>query len=439
MLTAREEAPLAASRPKPARIRKVQILTMAFLMCAGVICFLDRTSLSIANEEMRRDLGLSATQIGLLLSGFSLAYAVAQLPSGLLLDKIGPRKILGVGMFCWSIAQMLMGAVSGFWTFFGLRVGLGGFEAPFMLTGVRATTDWFPLRQRGVPMSLINLTIVLGSAIAPPVIATIILAFGWRSMFVLLGVLGIVFSVIWYIFYRDRRAYNLGADETAYLNQDTPAVRAESITFAEWRGLFTQRSMWGMIIGFSGINYTTWLYAAWLPGYLQAVHHLSLVQTGWMAAIPFMFGGVGMLLNGAIADKLVNRGFSPRKSRRFLICLGMVCSALCTVSAVYVSSTIGAVLMMGMALFTIHFAGTSGWGLPQVSAPARMVASVGSVQNCGGFLFASLGPVIAGWFLDKTGSFDISLFICAGVILLGACSYAFIVKDPIRDPLLTTK
>ena len=423
---------------KPARISRIQIGTMAFLMSAGIVCFLDRTALSIANTTVRAELGLSPTDIGLLLSAFSLAYAIGQLPAGIALDKAGPRKILTIGMFLWSVAQTIMGVVTGFWTFFALRIGLGGFEAPFMLSGVKASNEWFPLRKRGLPMALINLTIVTGSAIAPPLLTVIMLAYGWRSMFVILGVLGIAFSAIWGLFYRDRSARALDANELAYLDNHMPKVKETRISLAEWCGLFRQRSMWGMIIGFCGINYTTWLYAAWLPGYLQAVQHLTIAQTGLFASIPFIFGGVGMLVNGTVADYLAGRGVSPGKSRRLLICIGMVSAAICCTLVVYATTPTVAVLVMGAVLFSIHFAGTSAWGLPQVSAPQRMVASVCSIQNCGGFLFASLGPVIAGWFLDRTGSFNASLFICAGVIIMGAGAYAFIVKDPIREPLLTT-
>ncbi len=421
---------------KPPRIARIQFGTMAFLMSAGIVCFLDRTALSVANTTVRVELGLSGTDIGLLLSAFALAYAIGQLPAGVALDKSGPRKILTIGMFCWSVAQTLMGIVSGFWTFFALRIGLGGFEAPFMLSGVKASNEWFPLRKRGMPMALINLTIVTGSAIAPPLLTVIMLAYGWRAMFMILGVLGIVFSVLWGFFYRDRNARALDENEVAYLDSHALVVKETQISLAEWRGLFSQRSMWGMIIGFSGINYTTWLYAAWLPGYLQAVHHLTIAQTGWFASIPFIFGGIGMLFNGMVADYLAGQGVSPTKSRRLLICIGMVCAAVCCTLVVYASTPTVAVLVMGAVLFSIHFAGTSAWGLPQVSAPPRMVASVCSIQNCGGFLFASLGPVLAGWFLDRTGSFNASLFICAGVIILGAASYAFIVKEPIREPLV---
>jgi sugar phosphate permease len=421
---------------KPPRIAKIQVMTLSFLVITGVINLFDRTSLSIANTTIRQDLGLSAMEIGMFLSAFSLAYGIAQLPSGLLLDRFGPRRILGAGLFFWSAIQSVTGLVSGFWTFFALRIGLGVGEAPFMPTGVKAISEWFPRRRRGLPMGIVNSSIVLGSAISPPILSTIMIAFGWRFMFVVIGLLGLAFGVVWVVCYRDRRALALSQEEMLYLNQDSPAAQLEPITVAEWGGLFRQRTIWGMIIGNCGVNYTVWLYTAWLPGYLQAIHHLSLAQTGWATAVPFIFGGAGMLSDGVVVDWLAARGVPMMRCHRTLLCTGMVCSALCTALATQASTPTAAVLIVGMAYFCIQFAGTSGWGLAHIAAPPRMVASVGAIQNFGGFTFASLGPVIAGWLLDRTGSFDIALFICASVAVVGAMSYAFVVKDPIRDPRL---
>ncbi len=424
---------LPKARSTPHRILSFQILTLVFLMVAGIVNFLDRSSLSIANTTIREELGLSATQIGVFLSAFSFAYGLSQLPAGLLLDRFGPRKVLGIGMFFWSLAQLLMGVVSGFWTFIALRIGLGMGEAPFMPTGVKAVNDWFPPRDRGLPMGIVNSSTTIGQALAPPLLAVIMIAYGWRSMFVLIGALGVGVAVIWYLFYRDRTTVDLNAEETGYLNADAPAAEATRISFAEWGGLFARRSVWGMIFGFSGVNYTVWLYIAWLPGYLQAARHLSLAQTGWVAAIPFLFGAVGMLFNGVVADALAARGLPLMKSRKVLICLGMICSALCTVLVANAATTTTAVLFIGLALFFIHFAGTSSWGLVQVATPPRMVASVSSIQNFGSFVCASFAPIVTGWVLDRTGAFDIALFICSGVTLLGALSYWFVVKEPIHE------
>jgi sugar phosphate permease len=128
---------------KPLRVRRMRFLSVSFLFIAGIINYLDRTSFSIANTSIRADLGLSATKIGALLSAFSLAYGVAQLPIGLMLDRIGPRVILAVGMFVWSLAQMATGLVSSFGGFMATRISLGAGEAPIMPCGVKVMNDWF--------------------------------------------------------------------------------------------------------------------------------------------------------------------------------------------------------------------------------------------------------------------------------------------------------
>jgi sugar phosphate permease len=191
--------------------------------------------------------------------------------------------------------------------------------------------------------------------------------------------------------------------------------------------------MWGMMIGFSGINYTAWLYLAWLPGYLQTTYHLDLKSTGLMSAIPFLFGAAGMLSNGFVTDFLVRRGMAPLKSRKICIVAGMLLSASFTAVVAQATTTYSAVLLIGMALFCIHFAGTSCWGLIHVAVTSRMTASVGSIQNFASFIFASFAPVVTGWILDTTHSFNLALILCSCFTLIGALSYIFVVKHPIVD------
>ncbi|NDL65889.1 MFS transporter [Acerihabitans arboris] len=419
---------------KTDRIKKIQTVSLVLLFIAGIINFLDRGSLSIANQAIRGDLGLSATEFGVLLSAFSLSYGIAQLPSGILLDRFGPRIVLGGGLFFWSLMQALAGSVNSFSHFIMLRVGLGIGEAPFMPSGVKVISDWFHPKERGVPVGIFNSSTTLGQAFAPPILVALLLAFGWRTMFVMIGVAGILIALCWCVWYRNRERFPLTAEERQYLDASEKPRNVTRLTFREWGSLFKRRTVWGMILGFSGVNYTGWLYLSWLPGYLQAERGLSLANTGWVAAIPFLFGSIGMLVNGMVADRLAKKGYSLIKSRKALICFGLVCSAACTLLVVQSTSTSMAVAFISLALFFIHFAGTSAWGLVQVMAPSRMVASVSSIQNFGSFICASFAPIVTGWVVDTTHSFNLALVICSCVTFAGALSYFFIVKDPIEEP-----
>lgn len=414
---------------KPSRIKKIEAVTLILLFLAGIVNFLDRSSLSVASEAIRGELGLSATEFGVLLSAFSLSYGLAQLPSGMLLDRIGPRIVLGAGLIFWSLMQALTGLVNSFSHFILLRIGLGIGEAPFMPAGIKAITDWYIQKERGTALGIFNSSTVLGQAIAPPVLVCMQLAWGWRTMFVTVGLAGVIVGVCWYVWYRNRGSFALTAEESRFLS--APASPPPRLKFAQWRALFKRRTTWGMILGFSGVNYTGWLYIAWLPGYLQAQQGFSLAKTGWIAAIPFLAAAVGMWVNGVLVDKFARAGYSLTTVRKTAIVVGLVLSALGTLLVVESSTPVQAVAFISMALFCVHFAGTSAWGLVQVMVSEEKVASVAAIQNFGSFVFASFAPVITGWVVDTTHSFNLALVIAACVTFAGAMCYLFIVKDPI--------
>jgi MFS transporter, ACS family, L-galactonate transporter len=395
-------------------LRRHQTITLFLLFLAGIVNFLDRSSLSIANTTVRGEMHLNGTQMGWLLSAFSLAYGLAQLPLIGLLDRAGTRSVLGGGLILWSAAQMLTGGVQQYPTFLLLRVLLGMGEAPFYPSGIRSTREWFSSATRGRATAIMSSSQTIGLAVAPPILTWIMLSIGWRAMFVLLGASGLLVAAAWIAFHRARR-------DTAFAETETPSLTAPEIA---WKALIRQRTVWGMMLGWGGINYTVWLYLAWLPGYLQDQRHLSLAKSGWVAALPFLAGAFGMLSSGTLSDKLARTGMSLTTIHRSNLVFGMIVSAASTFVVAQSRSTVQAVVGISMALFFIHFAGTSGWGYVQAVSPLRYVASLGALQNFASFMIASAAPVLTGWLLDRTHSFAIAFGVCSTVTLLGALSYA---------------
>jgi MFS transporter, ACS family, L-galactonate transporter len=400
--------------PAPRSLRRHQTVTLSLLFLAGVVNFLDRSSLSIANSTVRAEMHLSATQMGWLLSAFSLAYGVAQLPLIGLLDRAGTRVVLGGGLILWSTAQMLTGLVRGFPMFLGLRMLLGFGEAPFYPAGVRSTREWFTASTRARATAVMSSSQTIGLAIAPPVLTWIMLSLGWRAMFVVLGAAGLVVAAAWIALHRAR--------QHTHLHEPEPPSR--TAPEAAWKALIRQRTVWGMMLGWGGINYTVWLYLAWLPGYLQEQRHLSLARTGLVAAVPFLAGAVGMLSSGAISDWLGRRGIPLATVHRRNIVFGMIVSGASTFLVARSDTTVQAVAGISIAIFCIHFAGTSGLGYVQTVSPLRYVGSLFALQNFASFMIASVAPVLTGWLLDRTHSFAIALGVCSAVAMLGALSYA---------------
>jgi len=205
----------------------------------------------------------------------------------------------------------------------------------------------------------------------------------------------------------------------------------EAATEQDLLALLRTRTMWGMMLGFGGINYTAWLYLTWLPGYLASEYHLKLGATGMISGIPFAAGAVGMVASGVLTDLKVRDRLQAMRYRRYLIVIGMLLSAGCTALVVRATSLTMAVAGISMAVMFIHFAGTAAWNLIHVSSSARLSPQVGALQSMGSYAIASAGPIITGWLLDRTHSFHIALLICSGVTAAGAMAYLTMTLKPI--------
>jgi sugar phosphate permease len=413
------------------RLKFIQRAALAMLVVAGVVNYIDRATLAVANPLIREDLGLSIADMGYLLSAFLWSYAFAQLPTGAMVDKLGPRVLLTLGLSLWSLAQVLGGLVQGFGQFFGARVLLGIGEAPQFPTCARVVRDWLNQRDRGLATGVFNCASSLGTAIAVPLLTFLMLAFGWRTMFMVMGVAGLVVAAVWYFSYRNPDEIALTAEEIAYRTQGDPPGQRTKVTFREWKLLFRFRTTWGMILGYFGCIYLTWIYTAWLPGYLEIQRHMSVKYTGWAAAIPFAWGVVGGVLGGYIADILVRRGVAPLKSRRYPAAIALLGTAACTVAAAYVSSNTLAIIFISASLFLVYVTSTCAWALSSVAVPTNCTASIGAMQNFGGYLGGALAPTVTGVIVQETGSFVPALVVGALIGVASAASYLFIVDQPI--------
>lgn len=420
---------------KSDKLKRIQRVAVTLLVIAGLVNYLDRSTLSIANHSISAEMGLSASQMGLLLSAFSLSYAFSQLPIGILLDRFGARVVLGLGMFMWSLAQLVGGFVNTLQQFFVARVFLGIGEAPQFPAGAKVFSEWFALHERGRPTGISVASSTVAPALAPPLLTALMLTFGWRGMFIVMGALGIAASIGWYILYRDRRDVSLEHAEIDYLtDSDGSSGEQTQVTFAEWRGLLASRTTWGLIFGFMGVIYMVWLYLTWLPAYLEHERHVTIAKAGWLVAIPYLAGTLGMVSSGFIADKLMARGLSRIVSRKWPICTGLIFAALFTVPAAYTPSTSMAILYISLAMYFVNLASGGSWALVSVAAPRRLVASLGSMQNFGGYLGGSAAPFVTGVIVDTTHSFVNALLISAVISFAGALVYLFVIKDPIPDP-----
>ena len=328
-------------------------------------------------------------------------------------------------------AQVLGGLVRGFGEFFGARILLGIGEAPQFPTCARVVRDWFNPRDRGLATGIFNSASSLGTAIAVPLLTFLMLQFGWRTMFMVMGAAGLVMAAVWYRLYRNPTEVELTAEENVYRTQGDPPGQRTRVTFGEWKLLFRFRTTWGMILGYFGCIYLTWIYTAWLPGYLEIERHMSVKFTGIAGAIPFAWGVVGGVSGGYLADVLVRWGVSPVNSRKYPAALFLTGTAACTVAAAFVSSNTLAIAFISASLFLVYCTSTCAWALSSVAAPTNCTASIGAMQNFGGYLGGALAPTVTGLIVQSTGTFVPALVVGALIGVASAASYLFIVDQPI--------
>jgi len=414
------------------RVLSIQRWSIALLIAGGALNYIDRATLSVANKLIQEDLGIPVGKMGLLLSAFLWAYAFAQLPVGGLIDRYGPRKTLGLGLFGWSVAQAAAGFVNGFGAFIAARVALGLGEAPLFPGGARVVRDWFGIRERGFATGLCQSAGTLGNFIAVPLLTFLMLTLNWRWMFLIVGAAGVVLALVWWSIHRDPAEVALTPEEVRYLTEGDESTTTRPPSFAEWRELFAHRTTWGMIAGFFGTVYTLWLFTGWLPYYLEHERHMSVAHTGIVAAIPYLCGAVGAVVGGWLCDLLTRRGWTPIGGRKFLISCALCGISLCTLGTAFAVENSTAIVFISMSLFLIYIASSASWATVPVAAPGQFTASLGSIQNFGGYLGGALAPAVTGFIVQNTGSFTPALVLSAGLTLVSAASYLWLVRKPIQ-------
>jgi sugar phosphate permease len=422
---------MAETIPATPRVRSIQRAALTLLVISGAINTMDRAALAIANPLIRHDFGLSIAQMGALLSAFLWAYAFSQLPVGALIDRLGPRKLLTWGLVLWSGAQALCGLVTSMTQFFVARLLLGIGEAPQFPSAGRVVRDWFAVRERGFATGVFNSASTLGTGLAAPVLTALMLNFGWRSMFITMGVLGIVSGVIWFLLYRDPSQVDLTPEENRYRSEGEQATEITQLTFGEWGGLFRSCTTWGLLVGYFGVIYVQWVFYSWMPGYLEIERHMTVARTGIAAGIPYIFAVAGALSAGWFVDFLARRGVSPINSRKLPLCTVLVLEMVCVIAAALVPSNVAAVACLSGAMYFGTAATTYSWTLVTVVGPANCTGSLGSLQNFGGYIGGSLAPLVTGLIVQGTGSFVPALFCGAFMALFAAVAYFLLVRGPI--------
>jgi MFS transporter, ACS family, D-galactonate transporter len=404
-------------------MRKGRWLVIFLCFLAVTINYIDRANLAVAAPYIQKEMGLSAGEMGLLMSGFFWTYALMQMPFGWFVDKVGARIALPLAVGWWSLFTAITAAASSMASLFGCRLLLGVGEAGCYPSCAKVVSQWFEVRERAFATSIFDSGSRVGSALSIPVVALLIEMWGWRASFIVTGLVGVFWIIGWMMIYREPEA-------VALMNQPpetskVPAVPKEKIS---WGSLFRHRTLWGMMLGFFCLNFVIFFFITWFPTYLIQERGFSLKALGTLGTLPALASILGGWLGGLTSDALYRRGWSLTAARKTCIVGGMLMSS-CIALSVFTESTYLMLGFFSLAYASLAFAGASIWSLPADVAPSPAhVASIGGIQN---FASNSAGIFITtftGYMLViGNGSFTVPLVTAGCFAILGACSYLFIV------------
>lgn len=410
---------------------------IAVLLGVGILInYMDRLSLALVATPMAHDFGLTATDFGIIGSAFVWSYALMQIPSGILLDRMGAKWIWRFGMAIWAIASFLTAVASGYWVVIAARLLLGLAEAPAFPGAMKATGTWFPLTERSLATAVFDAGTRLANVIGLPIIALVISVWGWREAFWAQGILSIIYLAVFWRMYREpKEKYDEGRmseGEYRYIvDGGGAASKNKNFNLGDFTYLLKQRKVWGLSLGLAGVGYVLWMLFTWLPGFLQMGFDQSVLKSGLFTAIP----GIAMFLGevtigGVYVDHLIRKGHDASLVRKSILVVGIIVAFL-TVGAGTATNPVSAITWIALGSVGIALVYVVSNSIPALIAPEGDTGSVAAIMNFVNLLAGMISPIVTGEIVDATGSFKYA-FLVGGIALLGGLLSFVFLMGPIE-------
>jgi MFS family permease len=405
---------------------KARYVVTAFAVALAIITYIDRVGISVAAPYIRQDLGLTTIQLGWALSAFGWAYALFEIPGGWLGDRIGPRKVLMRIVIWWSIFTAATGWTWNASSLVVTRALFGAGEAGAFPNLTRVFTTWLPVKERERAQAILWLSTRVSGAFTPLLVASLIAAISWRRTFELFGVIGIIWAILFFRWYRDapseHPAVNQGelallppAHETAIAHGGVP-----------WGLIFSTTSVWLLSIQYMCLAYGWWFYINWLPTYLRDARGTSLRMGALLAGLPLLLGGLGCLVSAWLVPRLRRLTGSVSVARRIIAVTGFVGASICIFVFIGIEDPVRAMFVLGMAGFFNDFVMPAAWA-STMDIGGRYSGTVSGAMNMMGSIAGASSTLVVGYLLAWTANdWTLTFQISAAIYLVGAVCWLFL-------------
>lgn len=414
----------------------IRYTILFFLFIATVFNYADRATLSVVAPIMGKELHFSPTELGWAFSAFGFSYVALQIPGGYLLDRFGSRLVYGTALIGWSIVTMFQGTIflvaSPFLLIMTLRLLMGAIEAPAFPANSRLSVQWFPEKERGVVTSIYQSAQYISLGLVTPLMTWILHSLSRHYVFYFIGIIGVVIGFAWLNFVKDPINHPKVNDaEIQYIRQGggSPDLGSTSvkpqISFTTIKQACFNRMMIGVYIGQFCLTSITWFFLTWFPTYLYQERGMSMLKIGLIASIPAIAGFAGGLFGGYFSDRLLKKGHSLTIARKIPIILGMMASTSIIICN-YTDSNLIVILAMSVSFFAKGF-GNLGWCVLSDTSPKSLLGVAGGIFNTCGNLASILTPLIIGYIVSATESYQLAILYIGSMGIIGLISYIFVV------------
>ena len=412
---------------------KATHVVLGLLCVMYFITYVDRVNVGSAASEIQKELHLSNTQLGLVFSAFAYPYLLFQVIGGWVGDHFGPRRTLFWCGLIWAVSTIMTGFVTGLTTLFIARLALGFGEGATFPTATRAMQYWTPAGRRGFAQGLTHAFARLGNAITPPLIAALIAWFTWRGSFVALGLVSLIWGVVWVVYFRNdpKDHPSITAAELETLPPRAAGPRPQ----VPWGPLLHR--MWPVTLTYFCYGWSLWLYLNWLPLFFKNNYSLDLKNSAWMSAGVFIAGVVGDSVGGILSDRIFKRTGNVRLARLSVIVAGFAGALLSLTPIIFVHDITIVALCLSAGLFFIEIIIGPIWSVPMDIAP-KYSGTASGLMNTGSAFAAIVSPLVAGYVIDVTGNWYLPFIMSIGLLLLGAfCAFLMHPETQFEEPAST--
>ena len=388
-------------------------IILALLVILSVITFLDRTCITFSSIEIKTDLGIDQSGWGWVMSIFTLSYGLMQLPLGALGDKAGHRWVLAGIVLWWSLFTGFTGLATGLLSMLAIRFCFGIGEAGASPCSTSVISRWFKKEEVGKAQGFVWAATRLGGAAAPFIVIPLVAGYGWRFSFYVLGAIGIVWTVVWFIYYRDRKPATAEESGVKTVKEKIP-----------WRKMASHPQFWIICAMYFFYAFGSWFFFTWFPEYMKQGRGFGAEELKYAVAIPFLMSMAGNIAGGYLTDRLSKR-YGIKTGRKALGTVCLAVSAVCMVLAAFIPGKTAVFIFLSLCFGIFDLMLPSAWALC-IDLGKRYAGSVSGAMNTFGNLGGFCCSLMFGYLLKATGNYDLPLYMIATMLIVSAILFSFI-------------